>query len=152
MELMKTGAAMVMSSREIAELTGKRHDHVVVDISKMLFELYGDEGVPRFLDTYTHPQNGQSCPEFLLPKRETLTLVSGYSITLRTRIIDRWKELENAAPKALPQDYRSALVALVAEVDAKEAAERARDHAIATDAAAVGKVNRLGEELGRGNK
>lgn len=86
-----------MSSREIAELTGKRHDHVMRDIRAMLVDLHGEGGIPSFGDTHTNEQNGQSYPIFRLPKRETLILVSGYSVQMRARIIDRWQELEAQA-------------------------------------------------------
>lgn len=42
---------MTMTSREIAELTGKRHDNVMSDIRKMLTELHGNLGVLTFQDT-----------------------------------------------------------------------------------------------------
>ena len=35
-DLVKIGAAVTMTSREIAELTGKRHDNVLADIRSML--------------------------------------------------------------------------------------------------------------------
>jgi len=90
----KLAATASMSSREIADLTGKRHDNVMADVRKMLAELHSDGGVLNFQDTHTNPQNGQSYPIYRLPKRETLILVSGYSTELRARIIDRWQELE----------------------------------------------------------
>lgn len=80
---------LAVSSREIAELTGKRHDHVVRDIRSMLDNL--GLGVPNFGDTYVNQQNGQSYQVFNLPKRETLILVSGYSVALRAKIVDRWQ-------------------------------------------------------------
>lgn len=108
-------SAPTMSSREIAELTGKRHDHVLRDARKMLAELFGDEGVPSFGATVLDPQNGQAYPVLRLPKRETLILVSGYSVAMRARIIDRWQELESAAaapapaiPQTLPEALRLA--------------------------------------------
>lgn len=104
-----------MSSREIAELTGKRHDNVMRDARAMLVELYGEEGVLSFEDTHENPQNGQSYPVFQLPKRESLILVSGYNLAMRARIIDRWQELEAQASQPLRIDVRNPLqLALIA--------------------------------------
>jgi len=99
-------------SREIAELTDKRHDNVVRDARAMLTDLYGEGGVLTFEETYIHPQNGQSYPMFRLPKDLTLTLVAGYNVRLRKRIIDRWMELEKQAALGalhIPQTYQEAL-------------------------------------------
>lgn len=103
-------AAMVtMTSREIAELTEKEHRNVLRDARAMLFELYGETGLLSFEQTQTDPQNGQRYPLLALPKRETLILVSGYSIVMRARIIDRWQELEAGAAVAVPQTIAQAL-------------------------------------------
>lgn len=85
-------AVVSMSSREIAELTGKRHDHVLADIRNMLEELQLSS--PEFSGVYKDQQLIDR-PCFNLPKRETLILVSGYSVEMRAKIIDRWQELEN---------------------------------------------------------
>lgn len=103
------GTPISMSSREIAELTRKRHDHVLQDIRNMVFELF--DGCPEktgdYLSAvarqYVHPQNGQQYQEYCLPKRECLILISGYNVALRAKIIDRWEELEcQAAQPQLP--------------------------------------------------
>lgn len=68
-----------MSSREIAKLTGKRHDNVMSDIKKML----GDIGrhAPDFLGTYqTDRGNTYWC--YNLPRRETDVLLTGYNVAL----------------------------------------------------------------------
>ena len=92
---------LTMSSLEIAELTGKRHDHVMADIRKMLGDL--ELQYPDFSGHYKDGR-GRTQDCFNLPKRESLILVSGYSAVLRARIIDRWQELENQqVNKATPQ-------------------------------------------------
>lgn len=109
MQDITSATVRTMTSREIAELTGKRHDHVMADIRKMLDELGLD--APEFSGTYrTERGNEYEC--FSLPKRECLILISGYSVAMRARIIDRWEALESgaavpiaaAAPKLLPID------------------------------------------------
>jgi phage regulator Rha-like protein len=91
-KLITTTQTNTMSSREIAELTNKRHSDVLKDIRKMLVALEAEatDFSAGYIDS-----NGDTQPEFNLPKRETLILTSGYSIALRAKVIDRWQELEN---------------------------------------------------------
>lgn len=56
---------MAMSSREIAEVTGKEHIHVVRDIKNMLKSLSLDEST--FGLKTLHPVNGLEVQEYLLP-------------------------------------------------------------------------------------
>lgn len=117
----ENASTLTMSSREIAELCEKEHRHVARDIEVMFEQLeINPEG---YVQIWTHPQNGQSYREFMLPKDLTLTLVAGYSVKLRKRIIDRWLELENQQnPTALlPQNYLQALEQLVASEKEKQA-------------------------------
>jgi phage antirepressor YoqD-like protein len=104
---LQTVGAVTMTSREIAELTGKEHKHVLRDIRTMLAELSMPEG--RYAQTWTDPQNGQSYPMLALPKDLTITLVAGYSVVMRHRIVTRWQELEAAQAPVLPQTMAQAL-------------------------------------------
>jgi phage regulator Rha-like protein len=83
-----------MTSREIADLTGKQHKDVLYDIRKMLDELgkTSADFSADLPDSYGRPQ-----PGFALPMREALILTSGYSVKQRAAIIDRWHELEQQA-------------------------------------------------------
>lgn len=92
-----------MSSREIAELTGKEHKHVIRDI-RVMIEALGD-GPDLGHVVETKDARGYTSG-FDLPKRESLILVSGYDVHLRARIIDRWQELE---ARAQPVDPMKAL-------------------------------------------
>ncbi|MDG6449074.1 phage regulatory protein/antirepressor Ant [Glaesserella parasuis] len=111
----KENATLTMSSREIADICGKRHDHVMADIRKMLDEL--NLNAPDFSGTYKTAQgNEYQC--FFLPKREVMILVSGYRIDLRAKIVDRLEELENQ--QKLPSNYLQALKALVESEEEKQ--------------------------------
>lgn len=83
--------ARTMSSREIAELTGKRHPDVKRDIVSMLAELKAD--ARSFAHIYLDSRRREQT-EYLLDREHTDCLLTGYSAMLRMRVIRRWKELE----------------------------------------------------------
>lgn len=89
---------VTMSSREIAQLTGKEHKNVKRDIQGMLSELGRDalsfERI--YLDSSSRRQT-----EYHLDRELTQTLITGYSIPLRHRVIQRLAELE-AGERAQP--------------------------------------------------
>lgn len=70
---LSSNQVITMSSREIAELTGKRHDHVLTDIRNMLVEIQSPEKSGEYKDG-----RGRNQPMLLLDKEETLCLVAGY--------------------------------------------------------------------------
>lgn len=85
-------AGATMSSREIAELTGKQHQHVRRDIKTMLTELDLDES--NFGRTYFDAQNREQS-EFVLERLHVECLLTGYSIPLRMKVLERLQELES---------------------------------------------------------
>lgn len=111
-----------MSSREIAELTGKRHDNVLRDIKALIEQ--GAIGLLNFEESsYRNSQNKEQ-PEYLLDFDATMTLVTGYNAVLRAKVIRRWRELEEKNHSiALPKTYKEALKALLVEVEAREQLE-----------------------------
>ena len=100
-------AALTMSSREIAELTEKRHDHVLRDVENMLAEI--GETSPQIWgelpDSYGRMQRVA-----FLPKELTITLVAGYNVKMRHAIVKRWQELEAQQSPKVPQTYAQALL------------------------------------------
>lgn len=96
--------SLTMSSREIAELTGKDHKHVLRDIRNMLDEIQSAQIWSNYKD-----DRGRSQPMLLLNKEESLCLVAGYNVKLRMAIIKRWQELEAKQTPRLPQTFAEAL-------------------------------------------
>ncbi len=80
-----------MSSREIANVTGKRHDNVKRDIVAMLKDLKVD--VLSFEDIYLDGRNREQV-QYLLDREHTDCLLTGYSAPMRMKVIRRWRELE----------------------------------------------------------
>lgn len=81
-----------MTSREIADLTGKRHADVMRDVRKMLTELEIEQNAVLRFDN--SGANGRRVDFFELDKDLTMTLVTGYNAKLRMAVIKRVGELE----------------------------------------------------------
>ena len=104
---------ITMSSVEIAELTDKRHDHVLRDIDNLLKTLSPELGLGYKLTTYKDT-TGRKNRMYQMDKDATICLVTGYDANARMRIIKRWQELENEvaalkAQKAIREQERQAL-------------------------------------------
>jgi hypothetical protein len=109
-----------MSSREIAEITGKQHKHVLRDIRNMepAWEKITQSkfGLSEYEDT-----TGRKLPEYQLDKREVLYVATKWNDEIRAKLILRWEELENAQTKINPRlTLVEALRAYADEVERNE--------------------------------
>lgn len=88
-----------MTSREIAKLCEKRHPDVKRDIENMLGEL--GLNVSSFAHIYRDTRNREQT-EYSLDRELTETLITGYSIPLRHKVVKRLRELETVVQRGLP--------------------------------------------------
>ena len=117
-----TQTGPLMSSLEIASLTGKRHANVMRDIESTLAEA----GISqlKFESAYSDAQ-GKERPCYFLPRRECDLVMSGYSVPYRLLIIDRWRELEAMVKQPLEIPTHSETLRLWADsLDAQKRAEK----------------------------
>lgn len=121
-ELEMVPVVATMDSREIADLTGKQHAHVCRDIQVMMESLQIDQS--KFGSVYK-AGNGEERRCYKLPYRETMILISGYSVELRAKIVDRWMELEREVAPRVPQSLSEAL-RLAADLEDKRQALEAK--------------------------
>jgi len=96
MNILPVMKLLTMTSREIAELTGKRYDNVLRDIDELLKDISSELRRSIKLITYQDKQ-GRSYRQYELDFRATMLVITGYSGELRLRVIDRWQELETQA-------------------------------------------------------
>jgi len=112
--------SLKMTSREIAEITGKRHDNVMRDIRNMEPAWEKVNALKFELVEYVD-KKGEKRLEYQLDKREVLYVATKWNDEIRARIILRWEELENNLNGnqnviSLPQNYEEALEHLLIQV------------------------------------
>lgn len=116
-ELIDSSVQQTMTSREVAELTGKQHSHVMRDIRAMVEKISADPNLDWHCKTEAYiDDQGKSRDQYLMDKDTTLTLVSGYDPVTRFRIIKRWQELEGQQTMPAPQVTDPALAAIIQAV------------------------------------
>lgn len=102
-----------MTSREIAELTGKRHSDVMEAIRNME-EAWVKVHQRNFSLTFSItplPNGGQrKDPYYELSKTECLYIATKFNDEARARLILRWEELEQESKHRLPQSFSEALM------------------------------------------
>lgn len=122
----------LMSSREIAEITGKLHKNVIRDIEVTIKQISAVPEMSFAYKTSTYMVSGQlrKYKEYLLPRRECEIVILGYDIVRRAAVIDRWFELETKQkPVQLSQDEQ-----LMQLAQGVIRLTQERDHAIKTKA------------------
>lgn len=104
-----SAAVLTMSSREIADLTGRDHGNVMRDIRTMLDDLQASNLNPVCETTTYAGANGQRYPQYELDRDTCLTLLLGYDAVARMKVVKRWQELEAQAAPAVPRTMSQAL-------------------------------------------
>lgn len=100
-----------MSSREIAELTGKEHNDVLKAIRAMEPAWVKVGGGNFSLSYYTSEQN-KKLPMYELTQPECLYVATKFNDEARAKLVIRWQELElkeNTPKFKIPQSYSEAL-------------------------------------------
>jgi len=109
--LQTAGAGAVdvtMSSREIAYLVEKRHDNVLRTIENL--SARGAIALPQFEEVQNDGPGPKIIGQFRVGKRDSYVIVAQLSPEFTARLVDRWQELELAAPApALPRTFAEAL-------------------------------------------
>lgn len=111
-----------MTSKEIAEVTGKEHKNVLAAIRLMEGAWGKVTGLSFKLSEYTDP-TGRKLPMYKLTKTECLYIATKFNDEARAKLVIRWEELETKERQnvpALPQTYLEALKALVLSEEQKQ--------------------------------
>lgn len=92
-ELRRIEENVKVSTKEVAEMTGKRHGDVIQDTRNMLEKLSKlDDGFSGHLFEERLDSRGYTS-EFLLDEYLAITLTSGYDVVIRYNIVKQWRKL-----------------------------------------------------------
>lgn len=157
-EIVKVTSGITMSSREIAELVGSRHDNV----KRTIETLAGKSIIPFPQSEEKAETGGRPSIEYNLNKRSSLIVVAQLCPEFTARIVDRWQELEAqaasvqiqlpdfgnpaAAARAWAEQYEARLLA---EHTKAQIGARREATAMNTASQAIKKAARLEQELDR---
>jgi phage antirepressor YoqD-like protein len=135
-----------MSSREIAELVGSRHDKVKQSIERLV-----ERGVIAQPPMGDGPKsaNGVVIQEYLVNKRDSFVVVAQLSPEFTAALVDRWQELENASGRVIATlpDFSNPAAAARAWAEQFEL-QQAANQALAIAAPKVEFVDRYVESTG----
>ncbi|MEC7753789.1 MAG: phage regulatory protein/antirepressor Ant [Bacteroidota bacterium] len=110
-----------MSSKDIAELTGKRHSDVLEAIRNMepAWENVTERKFP--LSEYTDP-TGRKLPMYQLNKTECLFVATKFNDEARAKLVIRWEELEKKEQKPMSKEqlWLEAMRTLSEEVETQK--------------------------------
>lgn len=98
--VIKDGDAVTMSSQEIADLVGSRHDKVKQSIDRLV-----ERGVISQPPVGDGPKaaNGVVVQEYLVNKRDSFVVVAQLSPEFTAALVDRWQALEEQAARPMTQ-------------------------------------------------
>jgi len=155
MKEISTVSVQTMSSREIAEVVGARHDSVKRTIDRLT-----EKGVIAFTPSVEPTLGGGKLACVChVNKRDSYVVVAQLSPEFTGKLVDRWQELEatdqDREIEALPANYIQALEALIESekqkqiaIDTKaEIGTRREATAMNTASTATKRVNKLEVEL-----
>lgn len=102
-----------MTSREIAELTGKQHSNIMRDIRGIEENLTDSDLNSLWILGSYRDGKGEIRPEYQLTKKGSLLLATKYNDQIRLQLIERWEELEKQS--LLPNTKQLAQMVIAAE-------------------------------------
>lgn len=162
LNLSTTNQPLTMSSQEMADLTGVRHDNVMRTIEGLL-----EKGLLRFtqieeIEQINNLGYKRKVKCYKSDKRDSLVIVARLSPDFTAKVVDRWQELEeglqsgkNNIQLAIPQSLPEALRLAATLAEEKDQLLHERDEAIRTksqistrrEASAMGTVGALAKKV-----